>query len=144
MNKADFYVGLGPGAEWIGSVKKCGELWAITTSILLQVSRTMYEEMVIEYIQFCEGVVGDHVCKWPWDWNDSQMTDYSYIFVPEHHRVYMSMLGQDLIDPIKILQGEDILHSLVPGIGAPEFPQMIDSVCFEDVDKYGFESTALI
>jgi hypothetical protein len=144
MDKADFYVGIGPSAEWLGSVSKCGELWAISTPILLQVNQTMYEEMVIEYIKYCEGVVANHVCQWPWEWFDSRMTDYSYTFIPEHHRVYMSMMGEDLLDPLKILQGESVTDSLILDIGYPDFPVMIDKINFEDVDKYGLESPSLI
>lgn len=143
MYKADFYVGMGPSAEWLGSVSRCGEIWAISNALLLQVNQTMYEEAVIEYIKFCEGVVANHVCEWPWDWMDSRMTDYSYTFIPEQNKVFMSMFGEELIDPIKIIQGDSVLEALTE-LGIPEFPTMIDSVPFEEVDKYGLESTAII
>ncbi len=143
MEKADFYVGTGRKADWIGSVNRCGEIWAISTPILLQVNRTMYEEMVIEYINFCEGVVANHVCQWPWEWQDSRMTDYSYIFVPDHAKVYMSIEGGDLLDPIKVIQGESLLDANCY-LGPPMFPVMIEQVCFEDKELYGQELTASV
>ena len=143
MEKADFYVGIGPKAEWIGSVSRCGEIWCLSTQILLQVNRIMYEEMVIEYIKYCEGVIGNHICKWPWNWPDSRMTEYSYLFIPEHEKVYMSILGGDLVDPVKILQGKSLMDANVM-LGPPIFPLMIEQVSFEDIDKYGFKSSAII
>ena len=141
MEKADFYVGVGRQADWIGSVAKCGEIWAVSTPILLQVNKTMYEELVIEYINFCEGIVANHVCQWPWPWADSKMTDYSYIFIPEHEKVYMSIEGGDLLDPIKIIQGKSLIEANVY-LGAPDFPPMIEQTYFEDTKLYGQKSTA--
>jgi len=141
MEKADFYVGDGRQADWVGSVNRCGEIWAISTPILLQVNRTMYEELVIEYINFCEGVVANHVCQWPWEWPDSSGTDYSYIFSPAHEKVYMSIQGGDLMDPIKIVQGESMTEANC-FMGPPIFPTMIDQICFEEKELHGHKSTA--
>ena len=143
MEKADFYVMTGAEADWIGSVHRCGEIWAISTQILLQVNRTMYEEMVIDYINFCEGVVANHVCQWPWDWPDSRGTDYSYIFIPEHEKVYMSIEGGDLMDPIKVVQGGSLIEANC-FMGPPIFPQMIEQVCFEEKELYGQKFTASV
>jgi len=140
MEKADFYVGMGLEAEWIGSVPRCGEIVAISTPIFLQVNRVMYEELVLEYIKACEGVVANHICQWPWEWMDSRMTDYSYFFVPELAKTFVSIQGGDLLDPIKILQGEDLMTADAM-LGCPDFPVMIDCVCYEDELFYGQEST---
>lgn len=144
MERADFYVGMGLDAEWLGSVSRCGEIWAISTPILLQVNQTMYEESVIEYIKYCEGVVANHVCQWPWIWNDSRMTAFSYMFLPEYNKVFMSIMGEELLDPIKIMQGESIIESDVK-LGAPDFPLMIDQIRLEDIEaEYGYKPTTLI
>lgn len=135
--KADFYVGMGPGAEWIGSVERCGEIWTLSRDILIQVSRMMYEESVLDYIRLCGGIVGDHICKWPWDWDDSRMTEYSYIFIPKRNKVYMSVMGDMLVDPIQILQGEDMITANAM-LGYPDFPIMIDQVSFAEAEQYGY------
>ncbi len=140
MEKADFYVGMGSNADWIGSVEKCGEVWALDTTILIQVNKTMYEELVIEYIKFYKGIVANHVCQWPWEWTDSRMTNYSYIFIPEHEKVYMSIEGGDLMDPIKVIQGESIIEANAM-LGPPIFPLMVDQICYEDMESDGYPLT---
>jgi hypothetical protein len=136
MEKADFYVGLGLGAEWIGSVRKYGEITSISTPIFLQVNQVMYEELVFEYIRSCEGIIANHICQWPWEWMDSRMTDYSYFFDPETSKVYVSIEGGYLLDPIKLLQGEDLITANTM-LGCPDFPTMIECVCYEDSELYG-------
>ena len=141
MEKADFYVGLGRNAEWIGSVSKCGEVWEVSPKLLLQVNQTMYEEEVIEYINFCEGVVANHKCQWPWTWVDSRMTDYSYFFLPEMEKVYMSIEGGIILDPVKIIQGEPLTEANAY-LGTPHFPLMAETVCFEENKIHGYTPTA--
>ena len=143
MKKADFYVGMGKESEWIGSVSKCGEIWALSTQILIQVNKTMYEELVVEYINFCEGIVANHVCQWPWPWADSRMTDYSYIFIPKYEKVFMSIEGGVLMDPIKIVQGKDVIEASTY-LGPPIFPLMINEIPYNDKELYGQELTASI
>lgn len=136
MNKADFYVGMGPEADWIGSVSKCGNVYELSTPILLQVNRIMFEELSIEYIKFCEGVVANHICQWPWQWPDSRMTDFSYIFLPQMEKVYVSIQGGDLLDPIMLVQGESLIEANAM-LGPPVFPSMVEQVCFEDMETHG-------
>lgn len=142
-SKADFYIGMGPSAEWLGSVHRCGELWALSTNILIQSSRVMYEELVTEYIELCKGIVAEHVCQWPWPWDDSRMTEYTYIFLPTRNKVYMSVMGEMLVDPIRLLKGED-LQTANSMLGYPDFPVMIDRVSLEDIDQYGYETPTII
>lgn len=143
MKKADFYVGMGRDALWVGSVSKSGEIWDMSIDILIQVNKTMYEELAVEYINFYDGIVANHVCQWPWPWADSKMTDYSYIFMPEYEKVFMSMEGGDLLDPIKIMQGKDMIESNAH-LGPPIFPIMIDQIHYNDEELYGHKLTASI
>lgn len=131
MYNADFYVGSGRNADWIGSVKKNGDIWHIPPELLLQVNRIMFEEMVIDFIKENDGIVANHICEWPWDWTDSRMTENTYLFLPEYERVYMSILGEDLIDPVKIIQGESILDAMTY-LGPPIFPVMVEQISYED------------
>jgi hypothetical protein len=102
--KADFYNGL----EWIGSIKEGGEIWNVPLLILIQVNPITFEEDVFDYIRKCDGIIANHPCQWPWDWPDSRMTDYTYIFHPSYGKVFVSLEGSDLLDPIKIYQGFSI------------------------------------
>lgn len=122
--KADFYVGIGPDAEWLGSIFKGGSVWEIPTSIFIQVNQTMFEEMVLELLSSKESVVHDRGDKWDHDWSDSRLTDYTYMFDPAREKVLMYQSGTDcLVDPIKILQGYGI-SECIELYGTPKFPTM--------------------
>jgi hypothetical protein len=142
MERADFYVGMGESADWIGSISKGGSIWEIPTDIIIQVNRVMFEEMCIEYIKSKQGVVANHICQWPWDWEDSRLTSFAYIFSPEHEKVYVSIEGNDLMDPLKIVQGYSIIEANVM-LGPPIFPVMIETISIEEAEN-GSEITSII
>lgn len=121
--KADFYSGLGSKRDWIGSLYNGGEVWNIPLEILIQVNKVMFEELTLDFLKEKGGSINDNGDMWPWLWADSRVTDYSYIFLPNHNKVFMSMMGGVFLDPIKILQGEDIETSNA-GIWLPDFPCM--------------------
>lgn len=109
MTKADFYIGVGQDAKWVGSVERDGYPDAIPAEILIQINEIMFEELVVEFLQSRRpySFIASEGDKWPWLWSDSRMTDYAYIFF--HAKVVMSQFGKEMIDPIKIVQGEDLL-----------------------------------
>jgi len=125
--KADFYSGLGSKQDWIGSLYNGGEVWNIPLEILIQVNEVMFEELTIDFLKRKRSSIPDKGNKWPWLWSDSRMTDYSYIFLPKYSKVFMCVMGNVLIDPIKILQGEDIQSSHA-NIWFPDFPYMLNPV----------------
>lgn len=142
MDKADFYVGMGEDADWVGSVSKGGSIWYVPIELLIQVNRVMFEELAIDYIKSCNGIVANHICQWPWPWNDSKFTPYSYIFSPEHEKVYLSIEGEDLLDPIKVVQGLSMIDANTL-LGPPIFPLMIERISMEEAEN-GFEITSII
>ncbi len=109
--KADFYSGLGSKRDWIGSLYNNGDVWNIPLEILIQVNKSMFEELVMDFLREQYSVISDQGDKWPWLWSDSRCTDYSYIFMPDHEKVYMAQFAGVLVDPIKILQGEDLMEA---------------------------------
>lgn len=121
--KADFYCGLETKRNWIGSLHNTGDIWSIPLKILIQVNKSMFEELTIDFLKEKGGSINDNGDKWPWLWSDSRITEYSYIFLPEYNKVFMSIMGNIFIDPIKIRQGEDIEASNA-GLGLPTFPCM--------------------
>jgi hypothetical protein len=80
MTRADFYIGQGVDANWIGSIFHDGYPTRIPLEILICVNPILYEELVVEFIKSDKGVVRSENGKWPWLWGDSRLTDYSYIF----------------------------------------------------------------
>lgn len=142
MYKADFYVGTGRGADWIGSVRKNGDVYHIPPELLLQINSVMFEELAIDFIKATDGIVANHICEWPWEWTDSRMTDFSYLFIPEYEKVYVSMDGGDLLDPIKIIQGMSLVDAMTY-LGPPIFPVMVEQICYEEM-VYGSQLTSPI
>jgi len=122
MTKADFYIGTGVTANWIGSTFNDGYVHGIPLEILLCVNPTLFEELVVEFIQSREvGAVKTNGDRWPHPWPDSRMTDYSYIFIEDLSKVVVSNYGGIMFDPIKYLNEGDIESSDV-GLGNPVFP----------------------
>lgn len=120
--RADFYVGLRE-PQWIGSITQDGHPWNIACKVLIQVNKTMYEETVLEFLKLRNGIIASEDGKWPWPWEDSQMTDYSYFFTEQPGAVYAySMREKIMFYPLKIMQGEDLNRARVM-IGV-NFPKM--------------------
>lgn len=76
--RADFYVGRGPSAEWLGSVAWDGH--PDTRLPELDGSSEQAYRASVEAILAKE----DHATRpadgWPWPWEDSRTTDYAYAF----------------------------------------------------------------
>jgi hypothetical protein len=84
--------------------------------------------------------------KWPWPWADSRLTDYSYIFHVCTGKVLMSASGGRLVDPIKVIQGMDMIGADV-GIGLIKFPTMRDASAEETeemIKRYGLQPTEAV
>lgn len=147
MTKADFYSGLGSKRDWIGSLIHDGQIWNIPSDIFLQVNKTMFEEMVLDLLRKENGIIPDNGDTWPWLWADSRMTDYSYIFLPEYDKVYMSKCPSNiLVDPISILQGKDMNESDAC-LGEPMFPIMKKELYIKTEElllQYGYSPTQII
>ena len=75
--RADFYVGRGPQAEWLGSIAMDGYPEGNGAELLYATSEQQFRERV-------ESILAelDHSTRpeqgWPWPWKDSRNTDYAY------------------------------------------------------------------
>ena len=88
MSKADFYTMDHDGSmEWLGSVVNGGGINQIPIDLLIVANLTMWEESVNQYLcnRFQSGISKDAGDKWPWHWDDSQLTDYVYIYQDDSH-----------------------------------------------------------
>jgi hypothetical protein len=89
-SKADFYVGRGPRAEWLGSVGWDGLPAGIPDDIREAEAEGSYREAVTKFLKGR----GDAVLPeqgWPWPWDDSSGTNYSYAF--KRGQVWASCYG---------------------------------------------------
>lgn len=79
--RADFYVGVGENAEWIGSVGWDGYEWAEDKDCPLLNAKTEDDFRAAVYeIAADRDDWTDPEQGWPWPWDDSRLTDYTYYF----------------------------------------------------------------
>ncbi len=76
--RADFYVGRGEGAEWLGSIAFDGYPKGIAAEILNASTETEYRERVARFLVREDGTTPE--MGWPWSWEDSRTTNYAYAF----------------------------------------------------------------
>ena len=96
--RADFYVGEGKDAEWLGSIAWDGYP---SNDVLHNIFRSQSEEQYrSEVSKMLSGRKDDATLPemgWPWPWEDSRTTDYSYSF--QNNRVMASGFGYAWFDP---------------------------------------------
>ena len=77
--RADFYVGRGKEAEWLGSIAFDGYPSGQPSSVVSCLSEKDFRERVAAIIAARDsGTRPDQ--GWPWPWTDSRRTDYAYAF----------------------------------------------------------------
>lgn len=96
--RADFYVGRGESAEWIGSITWDGYPSGIDTDVLKAETEEDYRTQVAAFFANRDDVTRPTEF-WPWPWDDSRTTDYAYAF--EGGKVYASSFGHSWfgVDP---------------------------------------------
>lgn len=76
--RADFYVGRGPAAEWLGSIAWDGSPSGLPASLFGAHDEHDFRSRVAAI----RGEARDHFTStgdgWPWPWKDSRTTDYAY------------------------------------------------------------------
>lgn len=88
--RADFYVGRGKNAEWLGSIAWDGYPDGIDSLLLRCRSEEAWRTLVAEYIAGRDDGTKPED-GWPWPWKDSATTDYAYAF--DEGRVWASAFG---------------------------------------------------
>ena len=94
--RADFYIGIGAGAEWLGSIAWDGYPEGIDELILHAKSEKGYLLALDEFFKARDDVTLPEN-GWPWPWEDSHTTDYAYCFVGQTVQAYR--LGKGPFDP---------------------------------------------
>jgi len=77
--RADFYVGKGKDAEWLGSIAYDGYPDGIPDDVKGSMTEQQYRDAVAAMIAGREdGTTPEQ--GWPWPWDDSNTTNYAYSF----------------------------------------------------------------
>jgi hypothetical protein len=77
--RADFYVGRGRDAEWLGSIAWDGYPDAMTGNLLQATTPGMFRTEVAAFLAERDDATTPEM-GWPWPWEDSNLTDYAYAF----------------------------------------------------------------
>lgn len=88
--RADFYVGKGPEAEWLGSIAWDGYPSGVADNVFTPKIEKTYRKRVEAFLQTRDDTTLP-ADGWPWPWEDSCTTDYAYTF--HNGKVYVSCFG---------------------------------------------------
>lgn len=77
--RADFYIGKGKNAKWLGSIAWDGYPEGIPDDIRKSTNIKTYENLVKTFISSREDGTEPSM-GWPWPWDTSALTDYTYFF----------------------------------------------------------------
>lgn len=94
--RADFYIGRGVDAEWLGSVAWDGYPEGFD-KVLFQQKRPGAWRRAVEIMLAGREDATTPDKGWPWPWEDSRTTDYAYAY--EKGRVWASAFGHKWFDP---------------------------------------------
>jgi len=113
--RADFYVGRGKEAEWLGSIAWDGYPDAMDKAILRAKDEKVFRSAVDTFLKAREDATFPKD-GWPWPWDDSQTTDYAYAF--NDGKVYGSNFGHKWFSCYPLREPEE------SGNAREEFPDM--------------------
>jgi hypothetical protein len=77
--RADFYVGRGRDAEWVGSIAWDGYPSGIDNAVLAATTEEGFRSALQSFAESRSDFTAPHQ-GWPWPWEDSRLTDYAYAY----------------------------------------------------------------
>ncbi len=96
--RADFYIGRGAQAEWVGSIAWDGYPDGLKKPLLRATTKDEFMQRLEEFWTDRDDVTRPQD-GWPWPWNNSATTDYAYAF--DDGKVWASAFGNAWFDPLK-------------------------------------------
>lgn len=75
--RADFYIGRGEAAEWLGSIAWDGYPEGVPEDVLKASSESNFRQAVSSFLQSRDDATLPED-GWPWPWDDSRTTDFTY------------------------------------------------------------------
>lgn len=133
--RADFYVGVGKQAEWLGSIGCDGYPDGVDEAVRRAKTEAGYRAAVAAFAKTREDWTAPDL-GWPWPWDDSGTTDYAYAF--DGFAVWASSFGgkwfaadkpepgsdNESDEPIVITEAEIVAAINAPPSGKDMFPDM--------------------
>ena len=87
--KADFYIKRGEELEWRGSIEWEGNEDKIPNNILQARSELEFQESLDFFFKTRKDIITPDM-PWPWHWDSSKFTDFTYIMWEEKGKVVIS------------------------------------------------------
>jgi len=101
--RADFYIRKEESMEYMGSIAWDG--YEIDEYVLESKTEEDFRTNIQKFLSERDDSSTPAEHGWPWPWNDSRTTDYSYVFMAG--KVWGSNWGYPLFDPLKPESEED-------------------------------------
>lgn len=125
-SRADFYLGRGAKAKWIGSVTyggypPCENGRTPIINVCESKSEKQFIQNVKDIIAIKTNIGYNTESGWPWEYDNSRKTDYSYFF--SYNLVKCSCYGSVLFNPFKNLQWEKEKYLNLPDMSALRKPK---------------------
>lgn len=108
--RADFFVGLGPDAEWIGSTSYDGYPDGQGRKPLASCTEEEFRAAVEEMLSDRQRLTTRPREGWPWPWNDFRTADYAYAWDPTGGTAVVSS-GRAWVTPAQLAVDPDCLHT---------------------------------
>lgn len=87
--RADFYIGRGKDARWLGSCAYDGYPGSGLRKVITAQTQEDFERCVAQRLTEEDGTKPE--AGWPWPWTDSRTTDFAYAW--DDGRVFISCFG---------------------------------------------------
>jgi hypothetical protein len=107
--RADFYIGEGVEAVWLGSISSDGYPENISFDLLTAESETEFIQEINNHITPIKNFKNPKQ-GWPWKWENSNMTDYTYALI--NNKVMISVFGSSWIDALAYFQKKELINGL--------------------------------
>ena len=96
--RADFYIKKNQQLEWLGSIAWDGMPDSIDKKVLKAKTEDEYLSSLKQFLSKRKDTTYPKY-GWPWPWEDSNITDYAYIY--DNGKVMASHFGSILFNPLK-------------------------------------------
>ncbi len=91
--RADFYIKDHHIMTWLGSVAYDAYPDGVDSAVLKAKNRNRFQTAVLDFFHDRDDEATYAIEGWPWPWEDSNTTDYAYVFDVQKKQTFISCFG---------------------------------------------------